>query len=89
MTATSARDEWLRLQVTLCVAAEATVTLFAPRLLDVHLNADEAPALGAAFAAANISTAFKVPAPAMALTLARSAPSLMTCPVTDLLPITA
>lgn len=28
--------------------------------LGVHLNADEAPALGAAFAAANISTAFKV-----------------------------
>jgi signal transduction histidine kinase len=40
MTATSARDEWLRLQVTLCVAAEATVTLFAPRLLELDPSID-------------------------------------------------
>ena len=41
--------------------AQALSAYFGDALpLDVHLNADEAPALGAAFEAANISTAFKV-----------------------------
>jgi signal transduction histidine kinase len=35
MTVLSARNEWLRLQIALCIAAEGTVTLFAPRLLEL------------------------------------------------------
>ncbi len=40
MTSASARDEWLRLQVVLCVVAEATITLFAPRLLELDPSID-------------------------------------------------
>jgi signal transduction histidine kinase len=40
MKATDARDEWLRLQLVLCIAAEFVVTIFAPRLLELDPGID-------------------------------------------------
>ncbi len=44
MTASSARGEWLRLQVLLCIAAEGATTVFAPRLLELPAAVDLWPA---------------------------------------------